>query len=98
MKKSAGPSVLPKPPPRGTEEQHSASAPFHRGAAQDAASSVQEPEGSSWRFFGKQFLDAHASFKMSTACFRAGFYAIYSMRTFEIFANAADEPTVTDPL
>ena len=34
-----------------------------------AASAVREPEGSSWRFVGKQQLDAHASFRLSFAAF-----------------------------
>ena len=62
-KRSAEPSVFPKPPRRGTSEQHPADAPFW-SAVCGAASLVQESEDSGSRFFEKQQFDAFASIQV----------------------------------
>ena len=48
------PKPLPQRPPRRRVEQHLAALPF--GSGQVAASTLQEPFGSGWRFCEKQFL------------------------------------------
>jgi hypothetical protein len=66
-KKSADPGRSRSPDQGARKNSTKASAPFTRGAAQGAASFVQEPCGSGWSFCGKQFLDAHASFKLCSS-------------------------------
>jgi hypothetical protein len=53
-------------PDQGAQRTVPADAPF-RERGSSTVSLHQEPEGSGWSFFGRQQLDARASFKLSIA-------------------------------
>jgi len=66
MKKRASNQDRSRHPRQGARQNSTQpTPPFRERSVQALLLSLQEPEGSSWRFVWKQILDAHSSFKLS---------------------------------